>query len=107
MADYIPKISRFKGRDSKGRKNRRIQYVMNYRDVEPLINVAIFSQIREAHNKTKSPLGYTAYRDVAEVLKMPVGRLMQYIKGMHRQDVNSVRFNVNRMGDNVYFKLKC
>lgn len=105
MADYQPP-SRMTGRDILGRRNSRLQYRMVYKEVEPLVDKEIFKQIWFAWGKIKTPtVGYCTYRDVAKELKMPVGRLMQYLKGMHKQDPYSVRFQVNRMGDNVYFKL--
>jgi len=102
--NYQPSVSRAKGRDFLGRRERRLQYRMKYKEVNPIVDERMFKQIQSAWEKVKSPLGYSTYRDVSEKLRIPVGQLMQYLKGMHQQNPYSVRFQVNRMGDNVYFK---
>jgi len=103
-ASYQPS-SKMTGRDSLGRRNSRLQYIMKYKEVKSIINKKVFEQIQSAWEKVKSPLGYSAYRDTAKELEMPVGRLMQYLKGMHEENPYSVRFGINRAGENVYFKL--
>ena len=103
--NYQPS-TRMMGRDILGRRNKRLQYIMKYKEVEPLVDEEMSKRIQSAWEKIKTPaIGYCTYRDVAKELKMTVGRLMQYLKGMHLQNPYSVRFQVNRMGDNVYFKL--
>lgn len=107
MKIYKPKKSRHKVRDSIGRRNRKTQYAMNYREVEPLDDRAVFNEIRDAWNALKTPVtGYVNYQRVAERLKMPVGKLMMYLKGWHKRNPHAVHFTVDRMGSNVYFRLQ-
>ena len=107
MKIYKPKKSRQKARDSLGRRNRKIRYIMDYRNVEPLFGVAMFKQIYRIWNEVKTPVtGFIDYRTVAKKLCMPVGKLMMYLKGWHLKDPYGIGFGVDRMGCNVFFKIK-
>ena len=107
MEIYKPKISRQKARDSLGRRNRKIRYIMNYREVKPLFSTAVFKQIHRIWNEVKTPVtGFIDYRTVAVKLHMPIGKLMMYLKGWHSNDPYGISFGIDRMGCNVFFKIK-
>ncbi len=80
---------------------------MNYKEVEPLFDIATFKQIYQAWNEVKTPVTeFIDYRTVSTKLQMPVGKLMMYLKGWHQNNPYAVSFNVDRMGCNVSFKIK-
>jgi len=107
MKIYKPKVSRQKARDSLGRRNRKIRYIMNYREVEPLVDEKVFERIYQAWLKVRTPVtGFIDYRTTAKELKMSIGKLMMYLKGWHQQDPYAVSFTVDRMGCNTFFKIK-
>lgn len=74
-------------------------------NAEPIRDESIKAQVLEAYYNWKSPLGYASYTHLHYATKLSFAQIFGIFKAMHTDDPYSIRFNINRMGDNVYVKL--
>jgi len=64
----------------------------------------IVARVTEAYQATKSPLGYVSYFNVAEKSGLSFRQVMEVVRYLVKQ--GQAHPTVDRMGNNVYFKLK-
>lgn len=98
MATKFVKVQRL------GAPHKRVA-VFEWKKYKPIVDVKSLERIVEAWNVTKSPLGYTSYTDIYIHTHIPYSKIFGVLKCLHNADPHSIIFNINRMGQNVYFKL--
>jgi len=86
--------------------------VMKYAEVDsidPAHRLPEVRRIKEAWTKLTrmlpSMFRFIDYEAVAVMADLDLITLFRLLKGLHKQDPQSIRFNVNRMGQNTGFKL--
>ena len=80
--------------------------IMDYRTVEGNATDAEVSRLIDAYRGMKLTVtGYTTYTAIKQVCGMSYPRIFSTLKTMHQEDPYSVKFTVNRMGENTKFAL--
>ena len=79
--------------------------VMDYRNVEADATDAEIAKVKNAIKATSDAITYTTYTAVKQVCRMPYPRIFAAVKAMHQDDPYSIRFTVNRMGENTMVRL--
>lgn len=78
--------------------------VMEYKTTEQVKDYSLLYRIIESWKKFKSEVGYCSYSDIYVDTRIPYSKIMGVLKWAHKINPYCVRFNVDRMGKNVYFK---
>ena len=89
---------------SKTHRNRRL-YMMDFENTPETYNEETIQKITEAWEQVKSPLGYATFNDIVEKTGLSPQEVMSILKGWSKKDPDAVRFNINRSGALVYFKI--
>jgi len=85
--------------------NRKLRHyipIFKMSDWEAKFDISLFSEIIDIYNKQKSKLGYCDYWHFE---KLGLGKVFRCLKGYYKNNPYKIRFNVDRSGLNVYFKL--
>ena len=84
-------------------KRRKFLPVFNLKDWEEEFNEKLFNKIVKIYNKEKSVLGYVSYKYFEH---LGLDKVFRCLKAYYKENPLKIRFNVDRTGLNVYFKLK-
>jgi hypothetical protein len=78
---------------------------MDYPAVECIDDPPAERKIEQAWLECRSPLGYCAYQDIHDKTDLPYLVILGALKAMHKRNPYVITFNIDRNGNNVYFKL--
>lgn len=87
------------------RARHRQLAVLEWRKVEPIEDVDTLREVISAWRKVKNNIGYTTYTDIYIGNRIPYDRIFGAVKWLHQINPYSIICSVDRMGNNVYFKL--
>jgi len=79
--------------------------VFEYKKVSPIADASLLGRIVSAWKATRSPLWYTSFTSIYTKTRIPYPKIFGVLKWLHKANPYAVRFNIDRTGNIVYFKL--
>jgi len=79
--------------------------VFEFRKYDRVDNPEAEKAIVSTWDQYKNPVGYVSFRQIHDTTNLPYPLIFGVLKDIFTRHPYSVIFNVERMGQNVYFKL--
>ena len=79
--------------------------VMDYKNAPANATPAEIAKVKDAIRSTSTSITYTTYTAIKQVCRLPYPRIFAAVKAIHQADPHSIRFTVNRMGENTMVRL--